>query len=1011
MSTKDRYWLVLGGVMGVLVSLKIWDNLELFLFFVSIMATIMLSALGYVTLRLRCSRPIRSVDFLPKSVLEMQRLLLDQSGLGEGSGVQEEKAAPKISRNIDQALNDILDLASKDYVFYWFGHLMMNQSISEEKLKRDLWHVISSLKDRVANTDHVKILAIDLVKRVCCHFEKIRLIQENRPSSSKQAPNFHVSPHLMSTEREMEYLGKVSEALIIFLFPSSYGSCLPIRHILREVFARHLLYPAIDLITNPDSINVKILSWIQKNQSVKEMDKKTFIYADSFEEFVTMITTTNDIAEIKQMRYNILTEIMQATTMNNLRKAKGSIPHLPDEGLGGSRSKKAHLMSPQNMKRYINQMVHVKVSVQRPLMKRIEAFLIGDDGPEVFFELQASVMISLQETYFPAFLFSDKCYLMLEEIQEMEDIQGDPDKDRDSSESRENSSSTNKPEPIEAWAEHLGRWRCHVQAVEQNEDKETLQAYLIIHIPLKREDSEPSPLEFRDSEGFSSSTAWSCIRKVTEFHNLQRELVPYVPWIKNLELPSNSKSIFSRNSNNRAALEKARVVIQRYMDSVLANEHLNQSEIVYAFLSPSPQYLKTMRPLSPTISGNSKSNFSPFSNFFNNKSAEATKKEDLTEEEFWLDELDSSNRNEDNGKDVIAESLYGLIGEVFDMRGVFKWMRKSLMTFVQITYGSTINRQVRETVGWLTSEQMILYYLHSFKKSFWPLESKNSPPERTANQKLHIRQEAKEALLHNIPEVLVNLVGQQAAVNGTTKVFEVLQNATLNRQLLYDTGACLYLNLLSWKRVEIPKNDPDTLPLAGGILQKNSSTYVATRPDLIDDHFVKVGPSFKEHFMQIVFDFLEHQNPDVRFSRQWVLSKDKFVGSKEEMIASFSPALTTSLNHNKELLASPISLVQKIRHGSNENDEMSPLKELPTLERNPEEELRASSKPTILLPKSKEVSLKSVQTRKLQPLVPLFGRRECPSNKVIYFKVYLPEISNKEHSLSAINNQEFPAQT
>jgi hypothetical protein len=29
---------------------------------------------------------------------------------------------------------------------------------------------------------------------------------------------------------------------------------------------------------------------------------------------------------------------------------------------------------------------------------------------------------------------------------------------------------------------------------------------------------------------------------------------------------------------------------------------------------------------------------------------------------------------------------------VFDLRGVFKWLRKTLITFVQITYGRTINR-------------------------------------------------------------------------------------------------------------------------------------------------------------------------------------------------------------------------------------------------------------------------------------------------------------------------------
>ena len=44
---------------------------------------------------------------------------------------------------------------------------------------------------------------------------------------------------------------------------------------------------------------------------------------------------------------------------------------------------------------------------------------------------------------------------------------------------------------------------------------------------------------------------------------------------------------------NRAALERARVQVQRYLDSVLADEQLNQSEIVYAFLSPSPSHLKS----------------------------------------------------------------------------------------------------------------------------------------------------------------------------------------------------------------------------------------------------------------------------------------------------------------------------------------------------------------------------------------------------------------------------------
>jgi len=48
------------------------------------------------------------------------------------------------------------------------------------------------------------------------------------------------------------------------------------------------------------------------------------------------------------------------------------------------------------------------------------------------------------------------------------------------------------------------------------------------------------------------------------------------------------------------------------------------------------------------------------------------------------------------------------------------------------------------------------------------------------------RKEAKELLLRHIPEIMVNLVGQQAARNGVAKVFEVLQDQTLNKQLFYE---------------------------------------------------------------------------------------------------------------------------------------------------------------------------------------------------------------------------------
>jgi sorting nexin-25 len=242
--------------------------------------------------------------------------------------------------------------------------------------------------------------------------------------------------------------------------------------------------------------------------------KTATLHAESFEEFIAMINDSIDLDEVKQMRYNILTEIMQATTIENLRRAKGGESADQPVAAPAAPTSSSDLLSPRHMKRYLSQLAHAKgvcerrlnelgcdpnggggsidsisasssdpfdqsltfdavmnsaftrrffysylqeenqqdllgfwsaaeelrradrtlwhqlateifygfvnkpngaVQVQRPALKRIEAFLVGDSGPDVFFDLQEGVSATLRETHFPAFLISSKCHRMLDE--------------------------------------------------------------------------------------------------------------------------------------------------------------------------------------------------------------------------------------------------------------------------------------------------------------------------------------------------------------------------------------------------------------------------------------------------------------------------------------------------------------------------------------------------------------------------------------------------------------------
>jgi sorting nexin-25 len=66
--------------------------------------------------------------------------------------------------------------------------------------------------------------------------------------------------------------------------------------------------------------------------------------------------------------------------------------------------------------------------------------------------------------------------------------------------------------------------------------------------------------------------------------------------------------------------------------------------------------------------------------------------EESEEEELLLEEEGGRTDGTRSVQDGIAEPLYALLGEVFDLRGLFRWLRRSLITFVQITYGRTITR-------------------------------------------------------------------------------------------------------------------------------------------------------------------------------------------------------------------------------------------------------------------------------------------------------------------------------
>ncbi|XP_030569463.1 sorting nexin-25 [Drosophila novamexicana] len=854
-------------------------------------------------------------------------------------------------KTVDLQLQQIIEYVLRDFMVPWLGYVVTKPKLINDVIREDLWNAIQKIHERAAKMDPAKIIAVDMVNRVTVHLEKIR-IAESRAAETNSAPVFSTNSYLVDEEKEMEFLRKLCEIMIILLLPRGY-SLPPLKVLLSEILSFKIFFPMIKMLTAPDYINQKVVQNIETRLAAAAISKRSYEYAASFEDFLKIINNSGNLEELSLIRKSIVNDLMHATSMQNLQRAKGLDPDTEDHTLT-----KSELTAAVRLKRYVQQLSLAKgqceknlakfgwngnyssdtdltlmeilntavgrryftlfleplkasalvgfylavdemkhahksathqlgteifytyirvpkpeIQIDKHERKLIETFVLGDAGPDIFYDIQRNILRTLEDKYYPPFVLSDQyrqlkealdsnefndptllmCPTMLgdsnddeqaivadglnggggapaaidvaahtsyarrklEQIQERIDKKNQAldalkysvkpeskvlqilEKEMDwlKSEKRQTEAHLRR---TDAWTEHLGKWKATIQSVEVSDEKESLQFMILVHVDedinappaTKNGESSTGRAQRRRPSGISSG--WVVMRSLNQVHELQRKLRHVSSNLKSLDLPTNFKFFFLKT--DRHAQEKAKGQIQKFLNFILEDDHLNGSEAIYTFLSPSSDHLKQ------TLPSPKKSKFS-LSTLFKSDAAKAHDSSKASDP-FWglqRDDDDMSNYLDGetstdpklladlDSKDSIAEPLYALMGEIFDMGGVFKWLRKSIISFVQITYGRTINRQIRESVTYLFEESMLHNYFSAILKSFWPGGVLASAyPVRSDDMKEMTTNAAKALLTDHIPEVLCNLVGAQAAKRGVLKVFDALQNPAYNKQLFYE---------------------------------------------------------------------------------------------------------------------------------------------------------------------------------------------------------------------------------
>ncbi|XP_073758407.1 sorting nexin-25 isoform X5 [Callorhinus ursinus] len=735
-----------------------------------------------------------------------------------------------ISHNMDKALKEVFDYSYRDYVLSWYGNLSRDEGQLYHLLLEDFWEIARQLRHRLSHVDVVKVVCNDVVRTLLTHFCDLKAANARH---EEQPRPFVLHTCLRNSYDEVRFLQMCSRVLVFCFLPSKDVQSLSLRIMLAEILTTKVLKPVVDLLSNPDYINQMLLAQLERREQMNEHHKRAYTYAPSYEEFIKLINSNSDVEFLKQLRYQIVVEIIQATTIS-------SFPQLKRHKGKETAAMKADLLRARNMKRYINQLTVAKkqcekririlggpaydqqdegtldegegpqsqkilqfedilastfyrehfriymermdkralisfwesveylksankneipqlvgeiyqnffveskeIPVEKSLYKEIQQCLVGNKGIEVFCKIQGDVYETLKDRYYPSFIVSD----LYEKLMVKED---------EKHASQLISSKDELGPGVEAGEE----------AVDEGTSRINEQA----------------------------SFAVNKLRELNEKLEYKRQALSSIQ-----NAPKPDKKIVFKLKEEIILMEKERTDLQLHMArtdwwcenlgmwkaSITSGEvtEENGEQMPCYFVMVSLQEVGGLETKNWTVPRR----LSEFQNLHRKLSEEETEEDS---------DLSDYGDDVDGRKDALAEPCFMLIGEIFELRGMFKWVRRTLIALVQVTFGRTINKQIRDTVNWIFSEQMLVYYINVFRDAFWP-NGKLAPPTtiRSEEQSQATKQRAQQKLLENIPDMLQSLVGQQNARHGIIKIFNALQETRANKHLLYVLMELLLIEL------------------------------------------------------------------------------------------------------------------------------------------------------------------------------------------------------------------------